>query len=55
MEIIFLKLKKLEITTFNDVYNGIAMIKPKIPNNIPEKIITIKTSRGWDLIEDEKI
>ena len=39
-------LKKLETTTFNDVYNGIAMIKPKIPNNIPEKIITIKTSRG---------
>tara|TARA_X000001036_G_C20471880_1_gene721934 strand:- start:32 stop:184 length:153 start_codon:yes stop_codon:yes gene_type:complete len=47
--------KKLEKTTFNDVYKGIAIIKPIIPNNNPEKIITIKISRGCDLTDDEKM
>ena len=37
------------------VYTGIAIIKPKIPNSNPEKIITINTSRGWDFIDDENI
>ena len=37
------------------VYKGIAIIKPKIPNKRPEKTITIKTSRGWDFIDDENI
>ena len=37
------------------VYRGIAIIKPKIPNSNPEKIITINTSSGWDFIEEENI
>ena len=37
------------------VYTGIAIIKPKIPNSNPEKIITINTSSGWDFIDDENI
>ena len=37
------------------VYTGIAIIKPKIPNSNPEKIITINTSSGWDLIDEENI
>ena len=31
------------------------MIKPKIPNKRPEKIITTNTSSGWDFMDDEKI
>ena len=31
------------------------MIKPIIPNNSPEKIITRKTSSGCDLMDVEKI
>ena len=37
------------------VYTGIAIIKPKIPNSNPEKIITINTSSGWDFIDEENI
>tara|TARA_A100001035_G_C27406843_1_gene331120 strand:+ start:317 stop:418 length:102 start_codon:yes stop_codon:yes gene_type:complete len=32
--------------TLQVVYKGIAIIKPKTPNNKPEKIITTKTSSG---------
>ena len=32
-----------------------AIIKPKTPNSKPKKIITKKTSSGWDLTDDEKI
>ena len=41
--------------TFRVVYVGIAIIKPKIPNSNPENIITINTSSGWDLIDEENI
>ena len=37
------------------MYKGIAIIRPKMPNNRPEEIITTKTSRGCDFIDDEKI
>jgi hypothetical protein len=54
-DIIFLISKKLTKITFNVVYSGIAIIKPKMPKRIPENIITIKTSRGCDFTEDENI
>ena len=38
--------KKLLKITLIVVYRGIAIIKPKIPNSNPKKIITRKTSRG---------
>ena len=41
--------------TLRVVYNGIAIINPKTPNSNPEKIITKKTSSGWDLMDDEKM
>ena len=47
--------KKLLTTTLRVVYKGIAIINPKTPNSNPEKIITMKTSSGWDLMDEEKI
>ena len=41
--------------TFNDVYVGIAKIKPKVPKRVPAIIITIKISNGWDLTLFENI
>ena len=54
-DIIFLISKKLTKITFNVVYRGIAIIKPKMPKRIQENIITMKTSRGCDFTEDENM
>ena len=41
--------------TLRVVQRGMAIIKPKIPKSNPNKIMTRKTSSGWDFIDDEKM
>ena len=41
--------------TLSEVQKGIAKINPNKPNRVPEIIITINISRGWDFTDFENI
>ena len=41
--------------TLSEVQKGIAKTNPNKPNRVPEIIITINISRGWDFTDFENI